>query len=466
MRLSMPCCSDTSERRARTIAQPKKTVVIVSADFAPSSYPQALRARFFARYLPDFGWKPIVLTVEPQYYEWAVDPENEKLLPADLEVVRTRAFPARLTRKFGIGDIGLRCLWQQWMALRRLCQREPVDLILVPIPPNPSMVLARLAYQEFGIPYVLDYNDPVTTNYYWKLPRSQRPPKYVLAYAMALLIEPFALRRVGELVSVDTSYTVEAQARYHGLGQLRTTAIPHGGEPADFEYLSLHPRKNTFFDKGDGLLHLGYVGRGGVDMISTLRALFRAVRLGQERNPKLFERLRMHFVGTTYAHNGGSQYQVLPTARSEGVESLIDEHPTRVSYLAAIQILLDCHALLMLGSESAHYTASKVFPYMLAKRPILAIFHQASSAVNILKDTHAGEVVTFGDLESLEARIPAITLQLENILNLPREFLPATRWDAFEPYTARAMTARLARVFDRVSGLGTELDSVTEEVAL
>ena len=223
-----------------------KVVLILGADFAPSSYPQALRARFFARHLPDFGWKPIVLTVQPQYYEWAVDPENEKLLPAGLEVIRTPAFPARLTRKIGIGDIGLRCLWQHWRAVRHLSQRQRIDLIFVPIPPNPSMVLARLAYEKFGIPYVLDYNDPVTTDYYWKLPRSQRPPKYALAYAMARIMEPFALRRVAELVSVDASYTVDAQARYNGLRQLRTTAIPHGGEPADFGYLSLHQRKNIF----------------------------------------------------------------------------------------------------------------------------------------------------------------------------------------------------------------------------
>jgi len=425
--------------------------LIIATDFAPSSYPQALRARFFARHLPDFGWKPIVLTVKPQYYEWTVDPENEKLLPENLEVIRTRAFPARLTRKVGIGDIGLRCLWQQWRTLRQLCRGQRVDLILVPIPPNPSMVLARLVYEEFGIPYVLDYNDPVTTDYYWKLPRSKRPPKYALAYAMASVMEPFALRRVGELVSVDISYTVGAQARYRGPGKLRTTAIPHGGEPADFDYLSLRPRQNAFFNKDDGLVHVGYVGRGGVDMIGTLRALFQAVKLGQDRTPGLFRRLRMHFVGTTYAHNGAARYQILPTAKSEGVESLVDEHPARVAYLDAIQILLDCHALLILGSESAHYTASKVFPYILAKRPILAILHQASSAVSILKDTQAGEVVTFNGSGSLEARIPELTVQVERILRLPPEFRPATRWDAFEPYTARAMTARLVKVFDRVT---------------
>jgi hypothetical protein len=49
-----------------------------------------------------------------------------------------------------------------------------------------------------------------------------------------------------------------------------------------------------------------------------------------------------------------------------------------------MQILLDSHALLVLGSESAHYTASKIFPYILANRPLLAVFHEESSVVRIL----------------------------------------------------------------------------------
>ena len=102
----------------------QKTVLIVCADFAPSSYPQALRTRFFARHLPEFGWKPLILTTDPRFYEWSVDPENEKLLPLDLEVIRTQAFPAEITRKFGIGDLGIRSLWHHWVALRRLCRRS------------------------------------------------------------------------------------------------------------------------------------------------------------------------------------------------------------------------------------------------------------------------------------------------------------------------------------------------------
>ena len=426
-----------------------KTVLIVGADFSPSSYPPAVRIRLFARHLPEFGWRPIILTTEPAYYEWPVDPENERLLPADLEVIRTRALPASITRKIGIGDLGIRSLWHNWRALNYLCRERQIDLIFIPVPPNPTMVLGRLAHARFRIPYIIDYIDPVITDYYWKLPRAQRPPKYEIAYALARLMEPFALKHARQIVGVDKSYTAGVFKRYKWLRGIEASGIPYGGEPEDFHYLKEHPRRNQFFDANDGLLHVSYVGRGGVDIMPALRAVFQAVKSGLQRAPAVFSRLRLHFVGTTYAHNATNQYQMLPAAKDAGVESLVEEHPGRVAYLDAMQILCDSHALLVLGSDSPHYTASKVFPYILARRPLLAICHEASSLVKILQETQAGDVVVFGRKCPVGKKTEEIASLLQNMLSQPRDSTPPTRWQAFEPYTARAMTARLCQVFDK-----------------
>jgi hypothetical protein len=393
----------------------------------------------------------VIVTTDPRYYETSVDPENELLLPARLEVIRTPALSAKFTRRIGIGDLGMRSLWHNWQALVRLCRQRSVDLVFIPVPPNPSMVLGRWAKNRFGIPYVVDYIDPVVTEYYWKLPRAQRPPKWVFAYGMARALEPYALRHVSHLIGVDKSYTADVFRRCPWLSETDTTGIPYGGEPSDFEYVRSHPRPNPVFDSNDGCLHMSYVGRGGPDMIPALRAVFQAVRTGMERAPGLFKAMRMHFVGTTYAANSVGRYQVLPLAKEMGLADFVEEHPGRVSYLDAIRILLASHGLLVVGSESAHYTASKIFPYILAQRPILAVFHEASSVVSILRDTRAGEVVTFRNPTSLQARIPELAAHLEGILRLPRGFRPAARWDAFEPYSARSMTARLAQVFDRAA---------------
>ena len=49
-------------------------------------------------------------------------------------------------------------------------------------------------------------------------------------------------------------------------------------------------------------------------------------------------------------------------------------------------MLTHASAILLLGSMERHYTASKLYPALLARRPILALFHEASSVVSILRD--------------------------------------------------------------------------------
>jgi len=426
-----------------------KQVLIVGADFTPSSHPPALRIRFFSQHLRDFGWEPTVLTVDPNYYETAIDLENERLLRPDVEIIRTRALPVKLTRKLGFGDLGLRSLWHLWQALCRLTRQRKIDLIFIPAPPNPTMILGRIAQARFGIPYVIDYIDPVTTEYYWKLPRSQRPPKYALAYAMGRLTERFAIANVAQITGVSQGTTDSVFARYPWLNGNRATEIPYGGEPADFDYIRRHPRKNIIFDSGDGHRHISYIGAYTVSMAPVLRALFAGIARARSRNPEPFSRVRVHFVGTRYASGRGPQEQARPIAAEFGMADLVDEHPDRVPYLDALNLLLNSNALLVVGSVEPHYTASKIFPYILAEKPLLTVFHEQSSVVKILADTGAGKAITFGDQHPLSQAVETIAVSFQRLLDLPQDFRQSICWESFEPYTTRTMSAQLARVFDK-----------------
>jgi hypothetical protein len=427
----------------------RRTVLIIAPDFTPSSYPPALRARFFAQHLREFGWDPIVLTTQPENYEWSVDPENQKLLDHSVEVIRTGAWSTKWTRKLGFGDLSLRTLWPHWSALNRICRQRRIDLILISVPPNWTIALGRLAHMRFGIPYILDYNDPIVTDYYWTIPRSERPPKWMLVYAMYRFLEPFALKKVDQLIGVDDSYMAGLFKNYQWLQGISATAVAFGVEPQDFEYVRQHPRPNPFFSRADGLFHMAYVGRGGGDMVPALRALFTALQQGREKAPELYERLRMHFIGTTYAPNAAGKYQVLPLARECGVEEMVEESPARVQHLDAIQILLDADALIVLGSEAPHYTASKLFPYILAAKPLLAVFHEESSAVKLLEETCAGKAITFSRTRPPLSTVGDIERGLQALLTASEGTYPPTDWTKFEAFTARAVTARLANILDR-----------------
>jgi len=424
-----------------------KTVAIIAPDFCPSSMPPSLRSRFFTDHLREFGWDPVVITTAPEFYEWGIDPENENLLRGDYEIIRTAALSATWTRKLGIGDLGLRSLWHLWRALGALVKRRPVDMLLITVPPNYPMLLGRLANMRFGMPYIIDFQDPYVTDYYKTVASEQRPPKWRVARAVAGLVEPFSIRRAAHLVSVDAAYLRHMPERYDWLHAADITGIQLGIEPADFDYLRAHPRKNSIFVRDDGLRHISYVGRGGPDMLPILRVIFQAVRRVAEVEPELMRKVRFHFVGTNYATGNMVRELVMPLARELGVESFVDEHPGRVAYLEALQILLDSTALLVLGSTYAHYSASKLFPYILANRPLLPIFHADSSVVRILQETRAGSAIVFADAASLDNAQPEVEHRLRELLLAPVDGRPSTDWNAFEPYTARSVCAALASVF-------------------
>jgi hypothetical protein len=425
-----------------------KRVLIIGADFSPSSLPPATRIRFFAKHLPEFGWQPIILTTQSRYYESEIDPENERLLPDFLEVVRTRAIPFSWTRKIGMGDLGMRTVWHHWRALSRLHRETKIDLIFIPVPPNISMVLGRLANMRFGIPYVVDYMDPWVTEYYWSLPREQRPPKWLMSYLLSRCLEPFALRRAKHIIGVSRGTTDQVMGRYGWLAATDATEIPLGAESDDFQYLRQHPRKNAIFDAQDGKFNICYVGAYVESMEQTLRTLFAAFRLGLERSPNVFEKVVLHFIGTTYSTNGSDPFRVTAVARDCGVAEWIREQPQRVPYLDSLQIMLAAHALILLGSAEPHYTASKIFPYILSRKHLLAIFHEDSSVVSILRDISGEEALTFNSQDGPARLRNEICKRIESIVEGSTTIESSINWDALTPYTTNAMTKRLAHALD------------------
>lgn len=423
-----------------------RTVVIVSPDFPPGSLPSSIRARLFATHLAEFGWTPVIITTRSEYYTSPLDPDNERLLPPGLEVIRTNALPVRWMRRLGIGDVGIRSLWYHWRALRSLCKSRLVDLVFITIPPNVPMVLGRFARAFLGVPYIVDYQDPWITEVYWKLPRAQRPPKWPLAYAMARLLEPFALKRASHITAVSDGTARSVLARYPRLKALGATALPFGAEPGDFAFLRSHPRPNRFFSQQDGRLHVVYTGVCIPGMYPALRCLFGGVRELRARDPDFAAKARLHFIGTNYAP-GSTVERVMPLAREFEVADLVNEFTERVAYLDALQILLDATALLVIGTDEPHYTASKIYPYALSGKPVFSILHEQSSAVESLTNMGATNILTFSKDRPAELQSGAAATHLANLLTSE----PAGgNTINIAGHTARDMTQRLAAVFDRV----------------
>jgi hypothetical protein len=139
-------------------------------------------------------------------------------------------------------------------------------------------------------------------------------------------------------------------------------------------------------------------------------------------------------------------------AKEYGIADLVSEQTDRIPYLQGLALLQSSDAILIIGSDDPSYSASKVYPCILAGRPLLAVLHEASLAGEVIRRCRAGEVVPFGGTETTEDLARRIEPALLRLLYHSREASVATDWTAFASYTARAMTRQQCAVFDRASG--------------
>ena len=428
-----------------------KRVLIISPHFPPVNAADMHRVRQSLPYFREHGWEPVTLAVDAEYVEMQRDDALLATVPDDAEVHRVAALDYHWTRRFGLGNIALRSLHTLWRTGSQLLAERPFDLVYFSTTAFPVVLLGRFWKQRFGVPFVVDLQDPWRSDHYLDLPRDERPPKFWFSYRLDKLLEPVAMKSADGILAVTQGYIDTMQTRYPALKSVASTVIPFGVSTLDFEAAEATGSDHALPPRTEGELRGVYTGVCNSAMEPVLRALFDTLAWGRRERPDLFGRVRLHFVGTNYAVGKRARPVVMPLAEAAGVAEAVTERTERVPYLDALKIQTASDFLLLVGTLDSDYTASKLYPYIFARRPILAAFSSNSSVVDILSDTHAGEVATFDGHPDEPAFREALQQQWVGMLErLPYE--PGTDWEAFEPYTARAMARRQAAFFDEVAG--------------
>lgn len=402
-------------------------------------------------YLHQFGWDTHILAVQPDHTQCVRDSFLTKTVPDSILVTYTQALPIQHTQKLGLGSLGLRSLPYLLRAGDLLLRGGDFNLIYFSTTVFLAMALGARWKKRFGVPYILDFQDPWLSDYY-KQPGSPSPPggklKYGFSQLQAKYLEPQAVSHASHIISVSPTYPTILQQRYPHLNPSQYTVLPFGASEQDFALLPSLEVQQTVFDPNDGNRHWVYVGRAGGDMQMALRSLFLAIQRDRHQNPNPWKSIKLHFVGTSYAPKSKAIKTVEPIAREFNVTDLVEEHPHRIPYFDALQTLVDSDAILMIGSNDPGYTASKLYPCILAHKPIFAIFHQQSSVVPILHQCQAGRAITFQQDDTPADLLHQILSQLNWLQSLPRGYQPDTHWPDFQPYTAMEMTRQQCEIFD------------------
>jgi Glycosyl transferase 4-like domain len=430
----------------------RKRLLIVSPHFPPINAPDMQRVRMSLPHFAEFGWEPTVLAAESDETAQA-DSLLCETIPADVPVERVGTIPSLASRFVGARSSAVRAIPALYLAGSRLLGSRRFDLVYFSTSIFLAMPLGRLWKRRFGVPYVLDFQDPWLSDYYETHPESAPPPKYGVARRLHAALEPWTLKEADGIIAVSPDYIATLHRRYPWLLDRPSMTLPFGASQADFDFIDRRPQPNHDFRPGSGRVHGVYAGRGGDDLSTALDILFRALSIGLEAEPALFAPVALHFIGTDYAERERARKTVEPRAERAGVGSHVREDTTRRPYFETLQLLKEADFLMIAGSDDPAYTASKLYPYILARKPLLAVVHERSTVADILRETRAGSLVTFPSAASEDLRAAAAcraaTCWRDLLAALPCR--PDTDWLRFERYTAREMTRRQCALFDEVT---------------
>lgn len=418
-----------------------RNVAIVAPHFPPSNLAGVHRARLLSQHLEDFGWRPIIVTTHWHHYEEELDRELASLVDPSLRVIHTSALPTKPVRL--IGDIGIRSLLWHHAALRKLRDGKEMDFLLITVPSFYSALLGQMLYRQAPLPFGIDYIDPWV--HIW--PEAEiKFSKAWFSMKLGKALEPWAVRNAALITAVAPGYYEGVLERNPDLRERAVAfAMPYGFSTHDFLVPAVKQKALTLFDPHDGLVHLVYAGALLPRAHGVLESLLKGVARLRAQDAELARCLRLHFVGTGKAPNDRQGYNVMPVATRIGVEGMVTEHPHRMAYLDVLAHLTKAHGVLILGSTEPHYTPSKVYQSVQSRRPVLAILHEDSTAVDVLRKSGAGLAITIN-----EARLP----EPAEIAEAMKRFITMSydsdrvNWSAFDAFSARESARVLAQAMD------------------
>jgi glycosyltransferase involved in cell wall biosynthesis len=396
-----------------------RDVLMVAFHYPPSFGSSGIqRTVKFARYLPESGWRPLILSVHPRAHPKVGSAEVSDL-PADVRVVRAFALDTRrhlAVRGSSPRLLGIPDQWISWWVgavpagLRLIRSCRPAA-IWSTYPIATAHLIALTLHRLTSIPWVADFRDPMIDGEY----PANGPTRRIHRW-----IENRAAVRAARLIFTTPSARREFLGRHPGIPPSRCQVIPNGYDEPDFADIQPVPPKAIPESRPVRIVHAGFVYQEERDP----RPLFRALsRLRKDA------RLDAQSVRIDLRAPGAAEYYA-DLIHSLDLQDMVFVLPA-LPYREALHDSATADALLLLqGASCNHQIPAKAYEYLRLRRPILALTPAGGDTAALLDECGGATRIDLLDEEALHAQLPA--------------FLDSVRRGAHAlPITARA--ARYAR---------------------
>lgn len=413
----------------------ERRALMVAYHFPPLAGSSGIqRTLRFVQQLPQAGWQPAVLSAQARAYERCSDDLLSEV-PAGVRV--ERAFALDAARHLAVAGRYWSALarpdrWVSWRwdAVRRglaLVRELQPQVLWSTYPIATAHLIGAALQRRTGLPWVADFRDPMAQEGY---------PSDPVTWRAFDRIEAEAAARASLLCFTTPSAAATYRQRYPAAAG-RMVVLENGYDEDTFVQAEANlPQRPPLNEGCITLLHSGIVYPSERDP----RQLFESLALLRQQAPELARRLRLRFRAAV------AEDLLANLARQHGVESMIEVLPA-VGYAQALAEMLRADALLVLQASNCNeQVPAKIYEYMRAGRPIIALTDVRGDTWRVLGDAGLESVAPLDDA-------PAIAALLREFLDAPqRRFLP--RPAAVAAASRSARTAALAAHFDRLIATG------------
>ena len=416
-----------------------RKVLIIAYYFPPMGLSGVQRTVKFAKYLPQFGWQPTVLTVNPTGYYALDESLLKEVEEAGVEIVRTNSLDAnRLFRKKGVvkmpserirkvlqflGDTffipDTKIGWKR-RAVRKakeILQREQFDLLFATAPPHTDFLIGTALKKETKIPLVVDYRDS------WL----QYPYKYFptpLHRYLHYRLEKRVLKAADRVLVTHRRVKENLLKRHRSLQYHDVTILSQGYDPTDF---NVKPSERQQMPLRMRITHTGTF-YGGRNPSTILRALKNVL----ERHTQLRGRIEINFIGNI---RGEDQHLVKTLGlQNDVIFQGYLEHKESVQQILSSDVL-------WFVLDNDYQTPGKLYEYFGARKPILASIVDGYTK-QLIQETQASVCIPVHDLAAHEKALVEYFREFErkSLKHIPQEF--AYKFDRL------ALTGELAKQFE------------------
>ncbi len=442
-----------------------KKVIVITYYFPPCGGGPVIRTYKYVKYLREFGWEPIILTVKHHYYAFK-DESIVDELPDDLKIYYTRppliqriiryaqnkgsqtgkniehtsnsnvnenklylrlkTLKNKLNRIFYIYDD-----YEGWidLALKKIEQiirEQSIDLIYTTSQPHSLQRIGSAIYKKYGIPWIADFRDPWTQDQ-----RYYRPPTFIHRI-ITQRAERETVAHAHKVISVSSAMTDFFRKKYKHFNAQKFITITNGYDSQNFKtYGKEQKYSNKFVITYSGTFYLH----------QTPIWFYRAVKIFLEKNPNAREKLIIQLVGKSQKNYEAYPYKI-------GIGDVI-KSVGYVPYKEVNRYLFNSDLLLLIiWSDPKIYDfvyTGKLFEYLPVGKPIMALANQGVGA-DLINDLEIGKVIAFNDVGQI---VNAISDFYHQWLKGQIVYKPLSK-EKLAQFERKNLTKKLAAVFDEV----------------